>query len=69
MAEPVVFPIRVTFGDGTTEMYEDVADIECNLEQLDSLSSPDCTVTDAKGRRLVLRVELLDLQELRLFST
>jgi hypothetical protein len=33
MIDPrVAFPITVVFEDGSTERYQDVCDIECNLE-------------------------------------
>jgi hypothetical protein len=66
ISNSVVFPISVSFEDGTLEHYDDARDIELNLEHFDSESSPGCHVADHQGRKVVLRVELLELKELRL---
>ena len=66
MQQAVKFPVYVTFGDGSTNTFDDIADLECNLEHFDSQRSPECLVVDSQGRRLVLRIELLELKELRL---
>ena len=66
MLQAIKFPISVNFDDGTTDMFDDVRDLECNLEHFDSEDAPGCTVFDAAGRRLVLRIELLELKDLRL---
>jgi hypothetical protein len=66
ISDSVVFPISVTFEDGTVETYDDVEEIEFDLEHFDSELSPECHVADHQGRKVVLRVELLELKELRL---
>jgi hypothetical protein len=66
MSDTVLFPVCVTFEDGLTERYADVEDLECNLEDFDSESSPGCHIVDARGRRVVLKLKLLQLKELRL---
>lgn len=69
MTEKVVFPIAVKFEDGTTELFDDVASLETDLEVFDSESSPDCEVTDALGRVVRLRVsERLELKDLSLID-
>jgi hypothetical protein len=68
MHHRVLFPVFVSFEDGTSESYDSVEDLECNLEHFDSESSPGCAVVDAKGQRLVLKLELLELKELRVSS-
>ena len=65
MQHAVKFPVYVTFGDGTTETFDDITDLECNLEHFDSQRSPECMVVDSQGQKLVLRIELLELKELR----
>jgi hypothetical protein len=65
----VVFPIAVTFENGATERYADVRDLECNLEHFDSDSSPGCLVVDGEGKRVTLKLELLQLKELRLAAS
>ena len=65
MQQAIAFPVYVTFEDGTTEAFDDVSDLECNLEHFDSELSPTCSVFDANGQRLVLRIDLLELKELR----
>ena len=66
MSEEVQFPVSVTFEDGTKEQYADAADLEMNLEDFDSASSPDCHVLDASGREVHLEVRLLSLKRLTL---
>ena len=68
MLQAIKFPVSVTFDDGTTDVFDDIEDLECNLEHFDSERAPGCTVLDAQGQRLVLRIELLHLEELRLAS-
>jgi hypothetical protein len=65
MSSDALFPISVTFEDGSTERYANVDELECNLEDFDSEQSPDCLVVDAQGRRLVLKLKMLELKELR----
>ncbi|HKO96614.1 MAG TPA: hypothetical protein VJU86_06470 [Pyrinomonadaceae bacterium] len=42
----VLFPVSVTFEDGSVEQYENVEDLELNLEDFDSSSDIDCRVQD-----------------------
>jgi hypothetical protein len=66
MSGDALFPIYVTFEDGSTECYLDIDHLECNLEDFDSEQAPDCSVVDAHGRPLVLKLKMLELKELRL---
>lgn len=61
----VKFPIKVIFDEGEVEYYQDIKDIELNLEDFDSDLSPGCAVEDATGRRLDLDVSMLDLKHLK----
>ena len=62
----VKFPLTVRFEDGSTEEYTDERDIELNLEDFDSALDVECEVTDALGRKVFLRLKLLNIEELRL---
>jgi hypothetical protein len=63
----VVFPISVKFEDGTIETYNDVEELETDLEVFDSELATECEVRDYQGRRVRLRVgENLVLEELSL---
>lgn len=66
MLSTVSFPVRVSFQDGTIEEYESIADLELNLENFDSEASLGCSVSDCLGRAVVLKIDLLELQVLRL---
>lgn len=66
MNNSVRFPISVTFEDGEVTHYDDIKDLELNLEDFDSETASGCCVSDATGRPVVLKVELLQLKKLRL---
>lgn len=65
----VVFPISIQFEDGEVEYYEDVEDLEMNLEDFDSNVDIACQVKDKFGRPVHLKVKLLELKEMSLRST
>jgi hypothetical protein len=66
--EPM-FPISVKFEDGTIETYDDVEDLETNLEVFDSELATDCEVRDYLGRHTRLQIgENLVLKELSLID-
>jgi hypothetical protein len=60
------FPISVRFENGEIERYDDVKHLIHNLEDFDSDVNTDCEVRDARGRRVRLKLKLLDLKELSL---
>ncbi|MBD0373866.1 MAG: hypothetical protein ICV60_23845 [Pyrinomonadaceae bacterium] len=62
----VAFPISVRFEDGEVEQYEDIEAVECNLEDFDSDEDVAAEVRDILGRRVRLKVKLLELNELSL---
>ena len=66
MKEIPEFPITITFEDGERVSYQDVEDIELNLEDFDSELAPECTVEDSSGREVILIVRLLRLKTLEL---
>jgi hypothetical protein len=69
MDDQVKFPISVKFEDGTTDIFNNVGQLETDLEVFDSDSAKDCAVTDACGRRVRLKVgENLVLEELSLLD-
>jgi hypothetical protein len=61
------FPIYVRFEDGEVESYDDVEDLIFNLEDFDSDVSTDCEARDARGRRVRLKLQLLELKDLSLY--
>lgn len=69
MSANPVFPISVKFEDGTIETYNDVEELETDLEVFDSELATDCEVKDYHGRPVRLRVgENLVLEELSLVN-
>ena len=60
------FPISVRFENGEVESYDSVEDLIFNLEDFDSDVSTDCEARDARGRRVRLKLKLLELKELSL---
>lgn len=68
MSAEVAFPVIVTFENGETERYSSVDELECNLESFDSDTESQCKVVDAHGRPVHLKIELLELKELRLLQ-
>jgi hypothetical protein len=60
------FPIYVRFENGEVEGYDDVEDLIHNLEDFDSDLNTDCEARDARGRRVRLKLHLLELKELSL---
>ncbi|HKU74652.1 MAG TPA: hypothetical protein VJR02_12075 [Pyrinomonadaceae bacterium] len=60
------FPISVRFENGEIESYDDLEDLIHNLEDFDSDLQEDCEARDALGRRVRLKLKLLDLKELSL---
>ncbi len=59
------WPLTVTFSNGESADYQDVEDLECNLEFYDSNQDLRCTVKDAAGRDVYLVLEF-EVKELRL---
>ena len=60
------FPIYVRFENGEFESYDDVKDLIFNLEDFDSDVNTDCEARDARGRKVRLKLKLLELKELSL---
>jgi hypothetical protein len=60
------FPIYVRFENGDIENYDSVEDLIHNLEDFDSDVNADCEARDARGRRVRLKLQLLELKELSL---
>lgn len=65
MDSNVVFPITITFEDGSIEQYKSVEDLQFNLEYFNSDRAPECRVVDAQGRRVHMKLEALELKELQ----
>lgn len=65
----VQFPVSIRFEDGTEEQYDDIEDLECNLEDFNSDIHSDCTVRDSINRPLRLIIKLLKVEELSLLMT
>jgi hypothetical protein len=60
------FPISVRFENGEIESYDDLDELIYNLEDFDSEVNIDCEARDALGRRVRLKLKLLELKELSL---
>jgi len=65
--QDVKFPITVFFEDKSSELYEDIEDIECNLEDFDSKYDNKCRVEDANGCLLHMCLKNLILNICRLY--
>ena len=61
------FPIYVRFENDEVESYEDVEDLIHNLEDFDSDVNTNCEARDARGRRVRLKLQLLELKDLSLY--
>lgn len=61
------FPISVRFENGEVESYDSIEDLVLNLEDFDSDVNTDCEARDALGRRVRLKLQLLELKELSLY--
>jgi hypothetical protein len=68
MSNSVIFPIRVYFEDGEVQEYEDVSDLEMNLEDFDSDLDKDCKIVDKLGRPVKLKLKLLQVESICLDS-
>jgi hypothetical protein len=63
----IPFPITVLCEGDEPESFDDIEDLELNLEMFDSDLSPECSVRDALGRRVRLKIsERLILETLQL---
>jgi len=58
----VVFPLSITFEDGSVEQYDSVEDLELNLEDFDSDIDLNCHIEDNLGRPVHLKLKLLEVQ-------
>jgi hypothetical protein len=63
------FPFTLRFENGDTQTYESIEDLELNLEDFDSDQDVQCEVRDALGRRVRLKISLLQLIALELMVT
>jgi hypothetical protein len=69
MDDQVKFPILVKYEDGTIDTFNNIGQLETDLEVFDSASATDCEVRDACGRRVRLKVgDNLILEELSLLD-
>jgi hypothetical protein len=59
-----VFPVTFHWlKSGEAEVLESLEDIACNIENFDSDAAADeAIVTDARGRRVRIRLVLLDIE-------
>ena len=58
------FPLTLIWEDGSSQELVDIADIQCNLEDFDSRKSPQCSLTDANGEEIDLRVSMTWIERL-----
>lgn len=64
MVERPEFPLRISFADGSTEVFDNEEDVRLNLEWLDTDDQDDpVTVVDRLGRRVRLKIKFLEIQE------
>ena len=62
----IKFPLILIDEEGETHHYEDIPDLECNLEDFDSNTDLDFVLTDSNGNDIFLVMKLTRIQELRL---
>jgi len=58
----VVFPITMTWEDGSTQVLPNLASLECDLEDFDSAREPTCKIVDAEGFDVTVHVSLTWIQ-------
>ena len=61
------FPITLHWADGTSQAYASRSELSCNLEEWDAADEAEgARITDSRGRRLVVVIQLTSIVELRL---
>ncbi len=61
----IVFPLTLTWEDGSTQSLSSLADIECNLEDYDSSRELNCSIVDAEGFDVHLKVSMTWIENLK----
>lgn len=54
----VVFPLTMTWEDGSKQKFQSRAELECDLEDFDSAREPSCKLVDAYGRDVRIKISL-----------
>jgi hypothetical protein len=68
MDSEVQFPVTIRFEDGEVEEFQSREELVCNLEDFDSETDDDCEVRDGVGRRVLLKVSLLEIKRLSIID-
>ena len=62
----ISFPLTVVFEDGSSEQYENISDLELNLEFFDSGKDTECKIFDNFNRPVFLVLENLIVKKIHL---
>ena len=69
LTDEVAFPLRLVDEDGEIEFFEDIGDLQCNLEDYDSETDTESNLTDANGRPVLLRISTTFIKKLELANS
>jgi hypothetical protein len=64
----VVFPLLLTWEDGSKQLFANRAALECDLEDFDSEKEPKCKMVDAEGYEVAIKVSLTWVERLQRIS-
>ena len=64
--QSVKFPLTAIFDDGSTEQYDDITNLEQNLEFFNSDREGDVQILDRLGRPVYLILDFLQVKVLKL---
>ena len=56
------FPLTAKFDDGDTYEFDDISEVACTLEFCETRDENDCTISDNRGRPVIVVVEWLELK-------
>ena len=65
----VVFPLLLTWEDGSTDEFESRGALECDLEDFDSEKEPNCKMVDAEGHEVSIKVSMTWVERLQRVSS
>lgn len=64
----VVFPLVLTWDDGSKDEFESRGELECDLEDFDSEREPNCKMVDAEGYEISIKVSMTWVERLQRIS-
>ncbi len=61
----MVFPLLLTWEDGSKQLFANRAALECDLEDFDSEKEPNCKIVDAEGLEVSIKVSMTCVERLQ----